>query len=131
MANNRKPDNVHRLNGTYAVTRHGNPDDKPDWSTDFPDMPDCVASNEGAKKEWNRILAEAPSGVITRTDLPLLALHCVTWAAFDKDPDSFLAADKTQMRLTEKELGFTPVSRGSIGGAKKGGGADGPVTIRR
>lgn len=119
MANLRKPDNVHKLNGTYDASRHGNPDDKPEWDEGFPDMPRCVAEDDGAKEEWNRVMSEAPEGVIIRTDVVLLAMHCVIWSQYNEDPSTFLAADLIQMRMIEKELGFTPSSRGNITGTPK------------
>ena len=121
MANARKPDNVHKLNGTYNETRHGNPDDKPQWSTDLPEMPDYL--DETAQAEWVRTMEDAPAGVLTKTDRTILAQYCLMVSKMIQsldDPDiSFRAADHTQLRMMQQELGFTPSARGKIGGKPK------------
>ena len=126
MAQSRKPDNVHRLNGTYRADKHGDPDTKPDWSTDVPVMPDYL--DEYAQEEWNRVMEDAPEGVLTKTDMIILAQYCVMVSAMVQSclGDSvFLAADHTQLRLIQQELGFTPISRGKIGGTAKKPDEDG------
>jgi len=121
MANKRKPDNVHRLNGTYNARRHGNPDTKPKWSTDAPTMPEYLDAH--AQEEWRRVMREVPGGVLTKTDTAILAQYCEMYSRFVRhclgEDASFLAADHTQLRLIQQELGFTPSSRGKIGGTPK------------
>lgn len=131
MANARKPDNVHKLNGTYQKHRHGDPDAKPDWSEEFPDMPSCVAGDVGAKKEWNRIKAKSPAGVITTTDMALFSQYCLLWSQMNTEGSGFSSAKHSQLRLIEADLGFTPTSRGKIGGSPKKQNDDGPVTVPR
>jgi len=134
MPNCRKPDNVHQLAGTYDVSRHGKPEDKPDWSMDLPIMPDYL--NEYAQQEWKRTMQDAPGGVLTKTDTTILAQYCIMVSAMvsAQDPDNgkvFLAADHTQLRMIQQELGFTPISRGKIGGAPKNNNDGGPQVVPR
>ena len=121
MANPRKPDNVHRLNGTYQPHRHGDPDTKPEWSEEAPEMPDYL--DDLGRAEWERVMRDVPAGVLTKTDSIVLAQFCMMVSKMIQsctDPSVvFCAADHTQLRLIQQELGFTPSSRGKIGGAPK------------
>ena len=117
MANARKPDNVHKLNGTYQKHRHGDPDTKPDWNQDLPDMPGCLC--ETAQAEWQRIIDIAPIGVLTHTDRTLLTQYCALWAELERAPSEFQSGQHSQLKLIQQELGFTPISRGKIGGTSK------------
>ena len=119
MPNARKPDNIHKLKGTYQPCRHGDPDNKPDWSEGFPPMPACIANNKGAKKEWNRLKKNVPSGVITITDMSSFAQYCLLWSQMDEEGVDFGATKHSQLRLIEADLSFTPSSRGKIGGTPK------------
>jgi len=117
MANHRKPDNVLRLNGTYQKHRHGDPDSKPDWLEGLPRIPTCLKGE--ARKEWKRVLKIVPEGVLTITDKTILTQYCALWAELESDPGNFETGQHTQLRLIQQELGFTPISRGKIGGAPK------------
>lgn len=117
MANSQKPDNVHRLNSTYRNDRHGDPESKPEWSEDHPVMPDWL--DEYAQKEWAQVLEDAPAGVITKTDRMVLAQYCMLCSKFATQLHEFTSTDHTQLKLIEQQLGFTPGSRGKIGGTPK------------
>jgi len=144
MANPRKPDNVHRLNGTYKPDRHGDPDTKPEWSEEAPEMPDYL--DDLGRAEWERVMRDTPAGVLTKTDVTILTQYCllvsrlIAWAKFriecSEDIEmgkllAFTAADHTQLRLIQQELGFTPSSRGKIGGAPKKQEKTGPRILRK
>ena len=118
MANARKPDNVHKLNGTYQKHRHGEPDTKPEWDDGLPKIPSCLKGE--ARKEWKRIIEIVPAGVLTLTDKTVLTQYCALWAELEADPANFETGQHTQLRLIQQELGFTPISRGKIGGKPKG-----------
>ena len=129
MAQNRKPDNVLQLAGTYRADRHGAPDSKPEWSTDAPEAPGYL--DEYAREEWAQVMQDAPDGVLTKTDRVILAQYCMMVSRFAREGDDFTAADHTQLRLIQQELGFTPISRGKIGGAPKKQDDSGPRTVPR
>ena len=131
MANKRIPDNVHKLKGTYQPCRHGDPETKPDWDESFPDIPDCVAEIPEAAAEWLRVSNFVPAGVITQTDRTAFSQYCVLWSEFVKDPEGFPSSKHAQLKLVQQELGFTPISRGKIGGAPKGPGEGGFQTAPR
>lgn len=117
MANARKPDNVHKLNGTYQKHRHGDPDTKPDWNEGFPDTPTWL--DKRAKAEWNRMKKVIPAGVVTHTDLVAFAQYCVLASELENDPSGFPSGKHSQLKLIQQELGFTPISRGKIGGSPR------------
>jgi len=117
MPQHRKPDNVLQLEGTYRKDRHGDPATKPEWNESFPDMPDCLDSD--AQIEWARLAAIVPAGVITQTDRSAFSQYCALWSEFVKDPNKFPSSKHSQLKLVQQELGFTPISRGKIGGAPK------------
>ncbi len=126
MPARRKPDNIHKLNGTFQPCRHGDPDTKPEWNESFPRMPKCI--DDDAKAEWKYIKSVVPDGVITMTDKTALAQYCVLWSEFKSDPVGFPSSKHAQLKLVQQELGFTPSSRGKIGGTPKkeeGGGSFG------
>ena len=127
MANTRKPDNVHKLNGTYQKHRHGDPETKPAWNEDFPNLPECL--DDRARAEWLRLAAIVPAGVITQTDRAAFSQYCVLWSEFEAKPLEFPAAKHAQLKLVQQELGFTPVSRGKIGGAPKKQDEKGPRAL--
>ena len=133
MANHRKPDNVLQLAGTYRPDRHGDPDTKPEWSEEAPEMPDYL--DDLARAEWERVMRDTPAGVLTKTDGIVLAQFCLMVSKMIQsctDPDVvFCAADHTQLRLIQQELGFTPSSRGKIGGAPKKQEKTGPRILRK
>lgn len=117
MANSRQPDNVLKMRGTYRKDRHGDPDTKPEWSEEEPEMPDFL--DEYARAEWERVLADAPVGVITKTDRMVLAQYCMLCSKFASQKHEFNSTDHTQLKLIAQQLGFTPSTRGKIGGAPK------------
>jgi len=123
MANARKPDNVHKLNGTYQKHRHGDPGSKPEWDEGSPEIPKCLKGE--ARKEWKRIVKIVPEGVLTITDKTILTQYCALWAELAADPANFETGQHTQLRLILQELGFTPISRSKIGGKPKDDKASG------
>lgn len=129
MAQSQKPDNVHLLNGTYRADRHGDIDSKPEWSEDLPEMPEYL--DKRARKEWRSILLNAPVGVIIKTDNTILAQFCMLVSKLAKQKHEFNSTDHTQLKLIGQQLGFTPGSRGKIGGAPKKNNDGGPQVVPR
>jgi len=123
MANQRLPDNVHKMQGTYQKCRHGEPDEKLDVSVVMPGKPDYL--DDLAAGEWDRVTAVLEKkGLLTELDRTILAQYCALYGKFAADPIGFTASDHTQLRLQEQELGFTPSSRGKITVAKEDKGDD-------
>lgn len=116
MANSQKPDNVLKLAGTYRKDRHGDPDAKPAWSDDAPEMPEFLDDDDYAQKEWLRVLRDAPPGVITKTDCMVFAQYCMLCSKLAEQKHKFTSADHTQLKLIQQQLGFTPATRGKIVG---------------
>ena len=113
MANQRKPDNLHLLEGTFRKGRHGDPDKKLKVSTPFPVCPSWMP--EDAKTEWARIkkLLEV-SKVITGCDSAILTQYCLLYADMKELKLEFTAAKHSQLRISAQELGLTPIARSKI-----------------
>lgn len=125
MANKRKPDGLHVVNGTYRADRHGDPTEKPEiaelTSLDAPDF----LTAEG-RTEWSRItrLFET-TGILKESMVVTLSAYCNLAGKLKRNPDTFTAAEYTQLRLLAGEFGLTPASEGNLrlptGGKDKGG----------
>ena len=76
-------------------------------------------------------MRDAPGGVITKTDRIILTQYCMMVSRLLREGDDFTAADHTQLRMIQQELGFTPISRGKIGGAPKKQEQTGPRILRK
>ena len=113
MANKRKPDNIHLLQGTFQKSRHGDPKKKINLPTKFPICPRWM--DKLAKKEWARIKkVMEKSAVITFGDATVLTQYCMLVAELEIEHFEFTAAKHTQLRMVAVELGLTPAARGKI-----------------
>jgi len=113
MANARKPDNLHLLQGTFNKSRHGDPEKKLQIIGEFPDCPAWMPSN--GKREWTRIKkVMKASGVITLGDATILSQYCILVAELEVEQTEFSGAKHTQLRMCAIELGLTPVARSKI-----------------
>lgn len=113
MANKRKPDNVHQLQGTHRKDRHGDLDTKIQLDSKLPKPPTWLP--QFAKKEWQRVCNIMKAvGVITEADASVLTQYCLLYSEMKKVKEEFQAAKHTQLRLCAAELGLTPVSRSKI-----------------
>jgi phage terminase small subunit len=114
MPAHRKPDNVHKLNGTYRKDRHGKPEEKVDF--DEPDgypAPDWLADN--AKQEWFRITnLYKGTGVITEPDLMVLAGYCTLVGQMQDNPAGMKMSAHAQVTRYSNILGFGALNRQNI-----------------
>lgn len=120
MANARKPDNVHLLQGTHQKSRHGNPEDKPQVEIKTPDAPEWLEGK--ALIEWERICKVLKSsGLLSEADTAVMVQYCLLYSELQTELMEFQAAKHTQLRLCLVELGLTPKARSqiTIGGNKK------------
>lgn len=110
-----KPDNVHLLQGTYRKDRHGDPKTKVPLKPSMPSPPDVVKNDPAALAEWKRITKILGGlGVLKQTDRTLLAQYCVLTSTFERQGAEFPATWHSQLRMVQKELGFTPGSFGKL-----------------
>ena len=122
MANKRKPNAVHKLNGTLRKDRHGD-DGGIEFSGAVPTPPKILKGE--ALKEWKRVVPELKKiGLLTLFDRMVLCQYCVLTAEFFASQtagEPLSAAWHNQYKLIQQELGFTPSSRSSLKlpGAKK------------
>lgn len=113
MANARKPDNIHLLQGTYKPSLHGDPETKPKPKGEIGNPPEWMP--ELAAEEWNRkkkILSDA--GLLRLADEIIFAQYCLLVEDLQTELFKFTAAKHTQLRLLQMEMGMTPASRSKI-----------------
>ena len=117
MANIRKPNHLHVLEGTYRADRHGPIDEGlGDTKNPLPDMPhppDTLC--EEGKMEWWRVVSILqPYGVIKATDFGAMLCYCALFGQLVRDPKNINVALCSQLRGCMNDLGLTPVSRAKI-----------------
>ena len=117
MANIRKPNNVHKLQGTYREDRHGAlgealGDDK-NPIPPMPGPPDTLC-DEGTMEWWRVVSILQPYDVLKATDYCCLIAYCTMFGQLKRNPLLFNAALYTQLRGYMNDLGLTPVSRSKI-----------------
>jgi len=113
MSNQRKPNNLHLLEGTFRKHRHGDPNKKIKVGAEFPVQPKWLPKD--AKAEWQRIKkVMEKSSVIISSDASTLAQYCLLFSEMKKLKENFPAAKHTQLRSCASELGLTPVARSKI-----------------
>ena len=113
MAQMRKPDNIHHLQGTYQRSVHGKASEKLKVDSEIPRMPSELVGK--ARTEWRRVTKILRGkGLLTLLDRTILFQYCALYGVFANAPAEFNAPEHTQLRMLEQELGFTPSSRGKI-----------------
>lgn len=122
MPNIRKPNGLHKLNGTFREDRHGKKGLSLDDSNiaDLPLPPDCLSMT--AKAEWVRIVAIlSPMKLLKATDYGIMLAYCQIFdELFNPPVDAFgiktkpLASLYAQFRGIANDLGLTPISRSKI-----------------
>lgn len=122
MPNIRKPNSLHKLNGTFRADRHGKNGQSLDDSNlpDLPLPPDCLSLT--ARAEWIRIVAIlSPMKLLRATDLGIMLAYCQLFdELFNPSVDAFgfkikpPASLYTQFRGVANDLGLTPISRSKI-----------------
>ncbi len=113
MANTRKADNVHLLEGTFRKDRHGDPKKKPKLKLKLPAMPSWISTD--AKKEWKRICKVLENaGILTEADRSTLIQYCILYADLKELQEKFTPPKHAQLRICCCELGLTPSARSKI-----------------
>lgn len=113
MANARKPDNVHLLEGTFQSCRHGDPSKKPKPKGKIEACPDTLSGDE--RLYWDKAITALDGlGLLTNADEMILSQYAVLAAEFMAEKKGFTAAKHTQLRLLQIELGMTPLARSKI-----------------
>ena len=114
MGRPRKADNLHRLQGTFNQTKHGDPTrDLPPGAPVAPDWMD----DEMVQLFDEYVAALIPLGTLSTADATALAQVVILTLKLRRDPLEFTAADHTQLRMSMKEVGLTPLSRNNLGAA--------------
>ncbi len=113
MARKRKPDNVHILAGTYNTTKHGDKKRKVVIKSDGMKAPGWL--DKLGRAEWARIIELFKTqNIYTNADVAILAAYCNMYSVLQQDPESYSAAQYTQLRMCAIELGLTPSSRSKL-----------------
>ena len=101
--------------GTARTDRHGKDDDQIQIEPKIPTPPRVGQSHvlgPTGRKEWKRITGIlANARVLTEADRMVLTQYCALAEQFLEAPKEFKAAQHTQLRMCEVELGLTPSAR--------------------
>ena len=115
MANKAIPLKLLQGKGTNRPTRHGDDGDQVQIEPKIPSPPRVGQSHvlgPTGRKEWRRITGIlANARVLTEADRMVLTQYCALAEQFLEDPREFKAAQHTQLRMCEVELGLTPSAR--------------------
>jgi phage terminase small subunit len=110
MPNPRKPNTVHKLQGTFDSRRHA---PKNGVQQGHPRKPDTLSPRASAI--WDeRCAVLVELGFLSIADGPILATFCELYAQFTEDPAGCQSAKIAQMRACMSELGMTPSSRDRV-----------------
>lgn len=102
---NRKPDNVHKLRGTYRKDRHGDEAEKVEFEDSVPEPPPFL--DELAREAWFFVCGEMKTaGILKRAYKYTIAGFCTLWSQFSRNPAEF--KDHTQLRQYLDALGLSP-----------------------
>lgn len=108
MARPRKSEKQARKDGTYNSTKQKGRSTK--LAACPPIAPDWLA--EDAKVIFEETVSFLESAeILSLADASLVAHYAVLEAAFRRDPDGFVAAKHSQLRLLRAEVGMTPQGR--------------------
>ena len=115
MPNIRKPNNLHKLSGTYRKDRHGEEGDSLD-DFQFPELPPPPQNlSDIARDEWFRVVQLLESaGLLKATDYGIMISYCRLFELIVNGEADNKVTIHTQFRMVANELGLTPVSRSKI-----------------
>ena len=114
MPRPRQSNAAHKFAGTYNIADHG--PDKVTLPAGAPRPPDWLP--EEVAEEFNRIVASLiPLGVLAKADTTVLVQIAALTMKMKRDVYEFNASDHSQLRMLQKEVGLSPLSRNSVGGA--------------
>ena len=121
MVNIRKPNNLHKLHGTFRKDRHGEEGDSLDDAEigRLPPAPKFLSPV--ARDEWVRVAKVlGPAKLLKASDKGIMIAYCKLYELISSsDPDIPIAA-YGQFRMIASELGLTPAARSkTILGNKK------------
>ena len=115
MANRRKPDHIHVLNGTYRKDRHGNLNEKLESRGDFPkDPPEHLKLSPSAKQCWNDIARLTPLGILTASDVLIVEIIASLLAEFRRAPAAMQASRISRLSIELGKLGLSPSDRSKL-----------------
>ena len=102
---NRKPDNVHKLRGTYRKDRHGDESEKVEFEDAVPEPPPFL--DDDAREAWFFVCGEMKTaGILKRAYKYTISGFCTLWSQFSRNPAEF--KDHTQLRQYLDALGLSP-----------------------
>ena len=113
MTNLRKPNEVHKMNGTFRKDRHGEPGEQVAITETVSNPPEWL-DREGVM-EWMKVVGILSKyNMLKVTDEACLALYCSLYSQLMRLRDTFPANKMVQLRAVMNDLGLTPASRSKI-----------------
>ena len=112
MPNIRKPNNLHKIDGTFRKDRHGEEGDSLDDADLGKLPPPPIFLTPTARDEWVRVTKIlGPAKLLKGTDMGIMVAYCKLYETIaSNDPDLPIAA-YGQFRMVAGELGLTPAAR--------------------
>jgi len=111
MPNIRKPNEMHKLEGTFRKDRHGG--DEIQIEQEIPAPPNWL--DQEAMIEWVRIvLLMDEYKMLKATDMVALATYCCLYSCMQRQRDAFPSSKMSQLRGIMNDLGLNPTARSRI-----------------
>lgn len=112
MPKPRKPTAILEANGAYKSNPNRRRNNEPIIDKLVGEPP--VYFDDEQVKMWNEIKASIVEGVALLSDKFSLELLCNTLVQYRRDPFTFTAADKSQLKSMLNSFGMSPSSRANI-----------------
>jgi phage terminase small subunit len=111
MAQDKKPQALLKLAGTYRYDQHSAVEFAPEPG--IPDAPSCLSGE--ALAEWYRIAGLLhDQRLISGFDRAALTQYCILWHQLSDAPTECTAALNDQLRSACTALGFSPLTRHKV-----------------
>ncbi len=112
MGKPRKPSAILEVNGAFKKNPNRRRNNEP--KIDKPVGKPPVYFDKEQVKMWNEIKASLVDGVALFSDKFSLELLCNTLVQYRRDPFTFTAADKSQLKAMLSHFGMSPSTRANI-----------------
>lgn len=110
----RKPDNVHKINGTYRKDRHGDPDLKMEFENELDSTPPEWLGEYGQAEWMRQTNMFKGSQILLENSRALMELYCILYHQIRAQPLETTAAMHSNARSYLRMLGQSPTDSGRL-----------------